>query len=609
MSGFVAILDTTGAPVDRRLVRILLGVPPFDAANADVWTAAGIALGSAPLRTPHLAVETSQPLNRKAATLVMDGRLDDRQSLVPMLDAALGGTSGAAPDSELVLAAYERWGTDCLSRLLGDFSFCLWDAKTRRLFCARDHLGVKPLYYARLGHMLVVSNVLDAVRRHPGVSDRLDDHAIGDVLLVGACMHPSRTSFADVARVPPAHALTCSMGGAAPAVERYWTLTPGDELRLRDPRDYTEGYLSVLDTVVRDRLGQAPVGVLMSGGLDSSSVAAAAANVLGPEAAPHALRAYTFVYDSVTEDEERRYSSLVAARLGIEIDHHPVDGYAWFERWNAGLLPPEPSTEPMTAMTSDLLARVAEHGTAALTGDGGDPALMPSPLIDLIACRPRRLILTEFWRAAWRTRMLPPIGVRSAVRQWLRRTRDVALPPWLSDSFVRRCDLGARGEQLFRPPVAVEWPRGPAAAAITDPWWTSMFETYDPGATRRPVELRYPLFDLRFIAFALSLPTHPWCLRKEIVRTAMRGRLPGEICARPKSPLAVDVHHAHGRLTVSEIARSIEATPELAAYIDLRTFRRTVSDDRVMTTEAPGTWALVSLATWLRCAAEARVTA
>jgi asparagine synthase (glutamine-hydrolysing) len=453
-----------------------------------------------------------------------------------------------------------------------------------------------------------VSNVLDAIRRHPGVSARLDDHAIGDVLLVGACMHPSRTSFADVARVPPAHALTCSMSGGTERVDRYWSLQPDDELRLRDPREYIERYASVLETVVGDRVGDAPIGVLMSGGLDSSSVAAAAVAVRGREAAG-TIRAYTFVYDTVAEDQERRYSSLVAARLGIEIDHHPVDGYSWFERWNAGLLPPEPSTEPMTAMTSDLLGRVAQYGAVSLTGDGGDPALMPSPLIDLLARRPRRLVLTEFWRAAWRTRMLPPIGARAAVRQWWRRSTDIAPPVWFSDSFVRRCDLRARCQQLFGPRVAVEGPRAPAAAAITDPWWTSMFETYDPGATRHPVELRYPLFDVRFIAFALSLPTHPWCLRKEIVRTAMRGRLPEEICARPKSPLAVDVHEAHGRFTVSEIAHSIETTPELAAYVDLGTFRRTVSDDRVMTTEAPGTWALVSLATWLRYAADARVTA
>jgi asparagine synthase (glutamine-hydrolysing) len=136
-----------------------------------------------------------------------------------------------------------------------------------------------------------------------------------------------------------------------------------------------------------------------------------------------------------------------------------------------------------------------------------------------------------------------------------------------------------------------------------------MFETYDPGATQRPVELRYPLFDVRFIEFALSLPTHPWCMNKQIVRTAMRGRLPDEICARPKAPLAVDIVRAHGRLTVADIARAIEAAPELRSYIDLDIFKATVREDYVMTDREPGAWSAVALATWLRCAAGASVPA
>jgi asparagine synthase (glutamine-hydrolysing) len=609
MGGFVAILNTNGAPVDRRLLTTLLDVAPYDTRDAVVWTADNVGVGSAPLRSSHHR-EVPQPRNCACRVkIVMDGRLDDRPALVRSLEARLDRRLDHASDVDLVLAAYECWGAACAAHLLGDFAFCVWDADRRQLFCGRDHLGVKPVYYARAGETLVVSNVLRSMRRHPGVSARLDDLAIADVLLVGACMHPSRTSFADVARVPPAHTLTCSLSGTTHKVERYWSLQPIDELRSSDPRDYVERYVSILETVVRDRLPRGPVGVLMSGGLDSSSVAAAAAAVLGSDTAPHALRAYTFVYDSVAADEERRYSSLVASRLGIPIEHQPVDGYRWFERWNEGLLPPEPSTEPMTAMTSDLLARVAQHSSVALTGDGGDPAFVPSTVLHLLRQRPPGLVVTDLWRSARRTRMLPALGIRSAIRRWMSRSADVQVPEWLSDAFVRRCDLHARSHVLGQRPSPGKGPRAPAAQAITDPWWTSMFETYDPGATQRPVELRYPLFDVRFVSFALSLPTHPWCVNKEIVRTAMRGRLPDEICARPKAPLAVDVLHVHGRLTVADIASAIEGAPELAAYIDARKFRTTVSDDRIMTDAAPGTWAAAALAAWLRCAAGASVPA
>src|SRR5262245_43075293 len=125
----------------------MIDVAPFDAAKADVCTHEGVALGWAPFRTPH-RFEIGHSLRRAAGLrIVMYGRLDDRAAL----DRALDRDLATASDAELVVAAYERWGIDCLSRLLGDFSFCLWDAERRCLMCARDHFGVKPLYYARVG--------------------------------------------------------------------------------------------------------------------------------------------------------------------------------------------------------------------------------------------------------------------------------------------------------------------------------------------------------------------------------------------------------------------------------------------------------------------------
>jgi asparagine synthase (glutamine-hydrolysing) len=599
MGGFVAILQTDGAAIDPRLLHHTTNVAPFDSSRAQLWTGEGVGLCAAPLDSPHVQEPHSFARNN-VLSIVMDGRLDDREALVRRLDAELGRRFTAATDVELVLGAYALWGTACVAHLLGDFSFCLWDADRRQLFCARDHLGVKPLYYARVGDTLIVSNVLHTIRRHPRVSARFDDYAVGDLLLVGACMYPSRTSFADIARVPPAHTLRCSLSSSDECVERYWSLTPRDELRLRDPREYVDAYAAVLDTVVRDRLRDAPVGILLSGGLDSSSVAATAASALG-QATPSRLRAYTFVYDTVAEDEERQYSSVVARHLGIEIEHHALDRYRWFERWNSDVLPPEPSTEPMTAMMVDLLQRIAGHSSVALTGDGGDPALLPSSLVRLLRHRPPHLVISEFARSLWQTRSLPPMGLRAMVRGWFARRDDAAVPVWLADSFVRRCDLRARRETLTSRGTD-DGPRAAATRASADLWWASMFETYDPGATRQPVTLRYPLLDVRFIEFALSLPTHPWCVNKTIVRTAMRGRLPDEICARPKSPLAVDPFQTHGRVTKTDIAADIEAAPDLQAYIDLQRFRATVQDDRVLTDGEPGTWAAAALATWVRCA-------
>ncbi len=597
MAGFVAIVDRSGTALDRRLVPSLLDVPPYDGARTAVWTANGIGLGAAALRSSRTASPLALTRDQRVV-IVMDGRLDDRAALVRQLEADLERHINTASDAELVLTAYERWGSDCVRHLLGDFSFCVWDAGRRQLLGARDHFGVKPLYYASAGDTLLVSNVLRSLRRHPGVSDRLDDRAICDVLLAGAVMDQSRTSFADVARVPPAHTLTTA--DTAVRLERFWSFQAGGELRLRDPREYVERYTSVLNTVVADRVGDGPFGVLMSGGLDSSSVAATAADVLGPDLTAAGMRAYTLVYDSA-DDREGGYAALVSRRLGIELEHHRTDDYAWFARWDAGLLPPEPTTEPMTAITADVLERASRHGAVVLTGDGGDPALLPSTLVSLIGHKRLGALAKDFWQSGWRTRTLPPLGLRAMMRQWFSRKSEV--PVWLSRSFVRDCDPHARLREIAAMRAPAAGPRGLAVSSVVDPWWTSMFETYDPGATQRPVELRYPLFDVRLLSLAVTLPTHPWCVNKEIVRRAMAGRLPAEVCARPKRPLGVDLQQVHGRWHAADVAAAMEALPQLARYVDVPTFRTTCQSERALTGEEPGMWALVSLATWLQCSA------
>ncbi|HLG54655.1 MAG TPA: asparagine synthase-related protein [Vicinamibacterales bacterium] len=610
MGCLVAILNADGAPIDVQLLRGLIDGPPYGDQNAMlVWTDGPVGLAFDPLGTPHRRREVvpSFTVNQRQWG-VMDGRLDDRAALVRRLESRTGRHLGSACDVVLLLTAYEAWGEDCVQYLLGDFSFSVWDAERRRLFCARDHFGVKPLYYARVGASLIVSNVLRSVRRHPAVSERLDDEAMGDFFLFGACLEPARTSFADVARLPPAHTLTCSWPHGAPRVSPYWTLQPGDELRYQDPGEYVEHYSSTLATSVSDRLREDRVGILMSGGLDSSSVAVTAAKILGPATAPAAIRAYTAVYDTVPEDEERHYSTLVARSLGFEIEHHAVDRYQWFERWNQDLLPPEPSTEPMTAMMADLLARASRYGAVVLTGDGGDPLLLPSTVASQIGRVPLAPLAGDLWRSLWRVRALPPLGLRSALRRWLPR-QPIGVPAWLADSFLRGFDAHARWKEIGARRAAADHTRGAAFSDIIDPWWTSMFETHDPGATQRPVEVRYPFFDVRLVSLALTLPSYPWCVDKEILRTALRGRLPEEVRTRPKSPLAGDPHTVHGRWTLRQATSAIEAAPAMASYVDVKKFLSTVRPEGLLTDAEPGTLAAVALATWLRCASATSVAA
>ena len=126
--------------------------------------------------------------------IAADARIDARAELIAKLKAkgkAASALSPQTPDAQLILHAYDAWGDGCVEHLLGDFSFAIWDAPRRRLFCARDQIrSIKSLYYAHLGSLVVFSNTLDCVRRHPGISGRLNDLAIADFLLFGMNQGP-----------------------------------------------------------------------------------------------------------------------------------------------------------------------------------------------------------------------------------------------------------------------------------------------------------------------------------------------------------------------------------------------------------------------------------
>ena len=175
MSGFIGILNLDGAPVDRVLLERMTRSLAFRGPDGqEIWHDENVGLGHAMFRVDRESVNERQPFQSRARTwIVADARMDARTELAEKLNADPAGShkvSLATPDVEFVLAAYEQWGEACLEHLLGDFSFAIWDARNRRLFCARDPLGIRPFYYSRIGNTLVFSNTLRVLFLYPGIT-------------------------------------------------------------------------------------------------------------------------------------------------------------------------------------------------------------------------------------------------------------------------------------------------------------------------------------------------------------------------------------------------------------------------------------------------------
>jgi asparagine synthase (glutamine-hydrolysing) len=545
VSGIAGIVALDGAPLDSALpARMADFLAPRGPDGTRAWTAGPAGLAHSLLRTGDVGEDVPQPLTLDGHSwIVADARIDAREDLVRELRGAGVDASADAPAAELILHALRAWGDDALRHLLGDFAFAAWDAPRKRLFCARDPFGVKPFFYARTFRAFVFSNSLDCVRLHPAVGTELDEEWIADFLVHGDTQAPDATVYAAVRQLPPAHTLVVHDGRVV--LRRYWRLpTEPEPLPSLKVQDVVEQGVETLRLAVRDRLPNGSAAFFLSGGRDSTSLAALAVDTIARGERRTALRGYTAHYERLMPDEERRYTQMAADALGIPLEFTAVDGYTAFGRWEAPeLRRPQPSDNALAAIEADQLRQAAGHARVLFTGQGGDPVQRESrSRLTKLAVHGRLLrAAREAAEYAWWHRRLPRPGVRT----WLAerggaRPWSAEAPRWVAPDFARRMGLAERVAEWNAWRVPVHPLRPEAYESLVAPLWPGLFLSYDPGVTGIPIEVRHPYFDLRVVGLWLSVPPAQWYNDKGLLRIGMRGRLPEAFLRRPKTPLADD---------------------------------------------------------------------
>jgi asparagine synthase (glutamine-hydrolysing) len=575
MSGIVGILNLDGAPIDRTLLARLTNCLQFRGPDAQrIWCRGQIGLGHTLLRSTIECQHDNQPLCLDGNTwIVANARVDGRRELIAKLQSYSPQPLEQVPDAELILRAYQVWGESCVDHLLGDFVFAIWNSRQRQLFCARDQVGVKPFFYARLGSLLVFSNTLDCIRRHPAVSNRLNDLSIADFLLFEMIQDPEATAFAEIQRLPPAHFLLCEEQRLS--IRRYWEPSAAAPVHYRRPADYVDRFNELLDTAVADRLRTESACIFMSGGLDSPTVAASATRVARRSSDAPSLWAYTQVFDSLIPHEERHYAGLVAQALKIPIEYRVDDHLRLFQfAKQPDYHSPEPIQTAWPDVMADQLRRVATISRVVLTGYGADPLFSSRITVhfrDLF--RQRRFVRALADAASY-------LAVEGRMSRLYLRTRWRILfapkevhcgffPPWLNEDLVRKLGLLDRWEALSgtgatAPPGALR----PEAYKVTfASFWPDVFNSQDSGVTGVPVEVRNPFFDLRLMNYLLGLPRLPWCCDKQLLREAACGVLPDAVRLRRKSPLLADPLAKLLERTGAADLNRFEPVPELIRYV------------------------------------------
>ena len=323
MSGILGIYYRDGRVVTRESVSQMTEILAHRGSdNTGIWHSESVGFGHCLLWTTPESLLEKLPRVARTGNLAItaDLRLDNREELIATLDFDVS-RSAEITDSELVLAAYQQWGEDCPQRLLGDFALAIWDRGRQQLFCARDHYGIKQLYYYCSDTLMVFATEIKALVCLSEVPRRLNEVKVADYLL--SLFEDREISFYQgIFRLPPAHCLTVTQNRVRS--QQYWSFNPDKTIHLGSDAEYAEAFNELFTAAVRCRMrSNFRIGTLLSGGLDSSSITCVTRNLLDPQR-QSILPTFSAIFNRVTECDERSYIDAVVARGGIE--PHYVEG-------------------------------------------------------------------------------------------------------------------------------------------------------------------------------------------------------------------------------------------------------------------------------------------
>ncbi len=475
-----------------------------------------------------------QPITKMDApfTIVFDGRIDNREEIFDRL-SVISPERGAISDASLILMAYERWREDGFKYFVGEFALVIFDERQNKLICARDPLGERTLFYATHGARTVIASEPWAVANasHPVLNER---SAIHYLAIQG--LENNETMFEDVYEIPPAHVMTIL--GTNCSFTCYWYPELDRKIRYKNDTEYGEQFLDILSQSVCSRTRSiTPLGALVSGGLDSPSVVAIAAE----ELSPRSLTTFTHVFDeeSLQVCDERKYVNEMAERFCLRSIQIPCDDAWVLKEWQK--LPVNPSHPDINAyrwMKEREYGRVHDEGIRVLlTGSFGDTLYASGIewLVDLLAegkiGQAVQEILWLLRYAGWRRNRRAGY-FQTAVKYLFERlpfvnrfAHNSPWPVWLSQYAMSHILEG-------KPVVHPEMKR---AETLLESWIANHQAIEACYASHHQVELRYPYRDRRLVEFVLALPAyqlHYHGMYKHIIRSVMKGKLPESIRTR-----------------------------------------------------------------------------
>ena len=613
----------TDNPISESLLRQMCAVIVHRGPDDEgVYVNQNVGLGNRRLAVIDLSPAAHQPMpnENKSIWITSNGEIYNHPKLRQELEKR-GHRFRSHSDTEVILHLYEEYGASCVHQLRGMFAFAIWDSNRQRLFLARDRLGQKPLVYAVVNGSLIFASEIKSILQDPSVNREVDPEAIHHYLTYQYVPSPW-TAFKGIEKLPPAHILICEQGEIR--IERYWDLNYAHKVEMSE-EEYGKRIIELLREATRIRLmSDVPLGVLLSGGIDSSSVVA-----MMSQLSNEPVKTFSIGFEEQSFDE-LKYARLVAERFGTK--HHE-----FIVKPEAIKVLPEliwHYNEPFadsSAMPTYYVAKVTrQHVTVALNGDGGDesfggyerylaaklanyyqkvPALVREGVIGpLINKLPESTERKDLFRRLKRfTAAMSHSPERRYIR-WVTPFDNDTKERLYSSEFRERLD-GIDSTDLLLDVYA----RADGANFLDKTFYVDIM-TYLPNALlvkmdiasmAHSLETRSPYLDHHLMEFAASIPSGlklRGLTTKHILKRALARILPPETLHREKMGFGVPVGHWF-RHELKEMAYQILLDRRSAerGYFDMG-FVKNLLDEHLSGRVDHGyrIWALLNLEFWHR---------
>jgi len=551
-----------------------------------------------------------QPMANETGLLwiTFNGEIYNHAALRPALEQS-GHRYQTRSDTETILHAFEEHGPECLHLLRGMFAFAIWDTRRQRLFCARDRMGIKPFYYYWDGRLFAFASEIKALLEHPAISPALADDLLPEVLAFGYTSG-DRTLFRNIYKLMPGHRLALEIavhGEAELTIERYWDVPHPSVTRDLDPRAWIANTRRLLEQSVETHLmSDVPLGVFLSGGVDSSAIAA-----LAQRATSRPAQTFAVGY-SEAQFSELSHARRAAAAIGTE--HRAVtisidDFFGALPRliWHED----EPIAWPSSVSLYFVSKLAAQHVKVVLTGEGSDELFAGYE-------RYRWQKLNGRWACAYG--IVPePVRrwVRGQVETWpllgaqlrrkLRHTplgRDLGFESLFLENFYCAFDPGARCEDYMR-----YWnsrAASPLACTLYADQKTYLVELLmkqDQMSMAASIESRVPFLDHTLVEFAASIPDGLKIrgrTQKYILKAAVRDLLPRDIVYRKKMGFPTPLRQWLLDARAEPLYAALRSRHGLIAeYLDLREVEALIERHRSGREDATDRiWRLLNLQLW-----------